>query len=46
MNTEELLASLSSGGNQDLGFKLAVLRISFLFSAKHHLPHFVLSVID
>ena len=33
-------------GNKDLGFKLVVLRINFLFSTKGHLPHFVRSVID
>lgn len=46
MNTEKRLTSLPSGGNPDLSFKLAVLRINFLFSTKGHLPHFALSIID
>lgn len=43
---EERLASLSSRGDQDLGFRLPFLRIGFLFSTKGYLPHFVLSIID
>lgn len=39
------LASLSGAGNRDLGFRLSLLRINFLFSAKGYLPHFVLSII-
>lgn len=39
------LASLSGAGNRDLGFRLSLLRINFLFSAKCYLPHFVLSII-
>lgn len=46
MNTEKHLTSLPSGGNPDLSFKLAVLRINFLFSTKGHLPHFALSITD
>lgn len=42
---EEHFASGSGAGNRDLVFRLALLRINFLFSAKGYLPHFVLSII-